>query len=153
EIGTLLSVAVDELGGSVPVRAMLVEPRTAKQMIDMVHIAADAGVDATQIYSLDMGHGGIASPPVIERYLSEVLEACTIPTVISTHYSVGYLIPVDLLAKLCERYDSIIGINCSTPDYYYLIRLLGYVDPRVEVHVGGPMQALSALALGATGYL
>jgi 4-hydroxy-tetrahydrodipicolinate synthase len=153
EIGQLLSVAVDELKGTVPVRAMLVEPRTAKQMIEMVGIAADAGVDATQIYSLDMGHGGIARPPVIERYLRDVLEVCPIPSVISTHMSVGYLVPVDLLAELCEEYDSIIGINCSTHDFPYLVRLLDQVDQRVEVHVGGPMYALSALALGGTGFL
>ena len=31
--------------------------------------------------------------------------------------------------------------------------MLDEVDPRVEVHVGGPMHALSALAMGGTGFL
>ncbi len=33
------------------------------------------------------------------------------------------------------------------------MRLLDELNPRVEVHVGGPMHTLSALAMGATGYL
>jgi 4-hydroxy-tetrahydrodipicolinate synthase len=83
-----------------------------------------------------------------------VLEQVEMPSVISTHFSVGYMIPVDLLCTLCDEYPSIIGINCSIgQDFTYLVRLLDEVDPRVEVHVGGPMHALSALAMGATGYL
>ena len=55
---------------------------------------------------------------------------------------------------MCNEYDSIIGINCSIgQDFTYLVRLLDEVNPRVEVHVGGPMHALSALAMGGTGYL
>ena len=76
------------------------------------------------------------------------------PAVISTHFSVGYMVPIDLLCTLCDEYDSIIGINCSIgQDFTYLVRLLDEVNPRVEVHVGGPMHALSALAMGGTGYL
>ena len=33
------------------------------------------------------------------------------------------------------------------------MRLLDEMNPRVEVHVGGPMHALSALAMGGTGFL
>ena len=45
------------------------------------------------------------------------------------------------------------GINCSTGDVRYLIELIDTVGDRVEIHVGGPFQALPALSLGATGYL
>jgi 4-hydroxy-tetrahydrodipicolinate synthase len=101
-----------------------------------------------------MGHLGQPGPGELDLYFSEVLDSIDIPAIISTHYSVGYMIPIDLLCRLCERYDSVIGINCSIgQDFTYLVRLLAELPPQVEVHVGGPMHTLSALAMGATGYL
>jgi 4-hydroxy-tetrahydrodipicolinate synthase len=35
----------------------------------------------------------------------------------------------------------------------YLVDVVAAVDGRADVHVGGPMHALGAIALGATGYL
>ena len=123
-------------------------------MIEFGRRVKDTGLDAMQVYSLDMGHLGIPRPQELDRYFREVLEQVEMPAVISTHFSVGYMIPVDLLVTLCDEYDSIIGINCSIgQDFTYLVRLLDEVNPRVEVHVGGPMHALSTLAMGTTGYL
>ena len=77
------------------------------------------------------------------------------PAVISTHFSVGYMVPVDLLVHAVRRLrldhrDQLLdrpGLHvprarCSTRSH-----------PHVEVHVGGPMHALSALAMGGTGFL
>ena len=154
EVDRLLQLAAEELRGAVPTRAMGVEPRTARQMIEFGRRVKDSGLDAMQVYSLDMGHLGMPRPEELERYFSDVLEQIDVPAVVSTHFSVGYMVPVDLLVKLCDRFDSIIGINCSIgQDFTYLVRLLDEVDPRVEVHVGGPMHALSALAMGGTGFL
>ena len=154
EVARLLTTAVEVLGGSVPVRAMGVEPRTARQMLELADVATAAGVDAMQIYSLDLGHLGMPRPEDLERYYVEVLDNVSISVVLSTHFSVGYLVPVDLLATLARRYDAVIGVNVSlTGDLTYLVQLLEALDPRVEVHVGGPIHALSALAMGATGYL
>ena len=90
----------------------------------------------------------------LEAYFREVLENIDLPSVISTHFSVGYMVPVDLLCKLCDEYESIIGINCSVrEDLVYLVRLLDELPSHVEVHVGGPMHTMSALAMGATGFL
>jgi 4-hydroxy-tetrahydrodipicolinate synthase len=146
-------IAVDELGGTVPVRAMGVEPRTAAEMIDYVASVTAAGVDATQIYSLDVGHGHRPSEAAVEAYLTEVLERTEIPAVISTHQSVGYKVPVTLLARLVERFDVVTGVTCSHQDLGYLAEIVDAVGERVEVHVGGPYQALTAWALGADGFL
>jgi 4-hydroxy-tetrahydrodipicolinate synthase len=154
EVDRLLAIAAEELVGKVPTRAMGVEPRTARQMIEFGRQVQGAGVDAMQIYSLEMGHLGIPRRQELDAYFREVLDALETPSVISTHFSVGYMVPIDLLCNLCDDYDSIIGINCSIgQDFTYLVRLLDEVNPRVEVHVGGPMHALSGLAMGATGYL
>src|SRR5918999_31463 len=49
----VLEIGVEELGGRVPVRAMGVEPRSAHEMVELGGVAAAAGVDALQVYSLD----------------------------------------------------------------------------------------------------
>jgi 4-hydroxy-tetrahydrodipicolinate synthase len=153
ETKRVLEIGAEELKGKVPVRGMGKEPRTAKEMIEFAKMVEAAGLDGMQLYSLDAGHGSVPSRGVLERYLTDVLEATSVPTIISTHMSVGYYIPVDLLAELCDRYPHIIGINVTNPDIRYLIGLLEQVGSRVETHVGGPMQGLTALAIGATGYL
>ncbi len=153
ETERLLRIAVDELKGKVPVRAMGVEPRTAKQMIEFLALAKDCGVDAAQVYSLDVGHDVAPTPQEAERYLSDVLEAADLPVAISTHFSVGYKQPIDLLARLVDRYPNIVGINCTHPDLHYLSTLIDQVADRVQVMVGGPMQGLTVLALGGHGYL
>jgi 4-hydroxy-tetrahydrodipicolinate synthase len=154
EVDRLLEVAMEELAGSVPVRAMGVEPRTAGQMLDFARQVERHGVPAMQIYSLDMGHLGQPKPEELEAYFVEVLDGVTTKTVLSTHFSVGYMVPVDLLASLCHRYGSVIGVNCSiSADLPYLVRLLDELPPHIEVHVGGPHHAMSAMAMGATGFL
>jgi 4-hydroxy-tetrahydrodipicolinate synthase len=146
-------IAVDEIGGTVPVRAMGVEPRTAAEMIDYVAEVTAAGVDATQIYSLDVGHGHRPTEAAIEAYLTEVLERTDIPAVLSTHQSVGYKVPVPLLVRLVDRFDVVTGVNCSHQDLGYLAEIVDAVGDRVEIHVGGPYQALTAWSLGADGFL
>jgi len=151
EMRRLLDVAVDTLGGRV--RAMGVEPRTAAQMIAFTDAAATAGVEACQIYSLDPGHGHRPTMAEVERYFTEVLDACPIPAVLSTHQSVGYRIPVPLVADLVARSPRVIGVNCSHPDIAYLGALVDAVGDRVDIRVGGALQAMTALGVGAHGFL
>jgi 4-hydroxy-tetrahydrodipicolinate synthase len=153
EVRRVLEIGAEELAGRVPVRAMGVEPRTATEMLALAKVVADVGLDAMQVYSLDQGHGNRPSDAEMERYYDDVLSACGVPVALSTHQSVGYLIPVDLIARLLDRHPHIVGVNCSTNDIPYLVQLLAAVDGRVDVHVGGPMHALTCLALGGQGFL
>ena len=153
ETARILEIGAEELGGKVPVRAMGVEPRTAGQMIELGRIAKAAGVEAMQLYSLDQGHGNRPRPDEFERYLRDVLDHVDIPVVLSSHQAAGYWIQPDLINRLVGEYDSIIGINATNQDVMYLIDVIAAVDGRADVHVGGPMQATIALALGAQGFL
>jgi 4-hydroxy-tetrahydrodipicolinate synthase len=153
EARRLLQIGIEELRGVVPVRAMGCEPRTAAEMLDYVRLAAEAGVDASQIYSLDQGHGHRPTRAEIQAYFEEILSGSDLPAVISTHQSVGYKVPVEMLAGFVERYPHVIGINCTHQDLGYLAEVIDAVGQRVDVHVGGPQQALIAWSLGATGYL
>src|SRR4029079_19594113 len=116
EARRVLEIGVEELRGRVPVRAMGVEPRSAREMIAYATVAADVGVDALQVYSLDVGHGNRPRSDELRRYLSDVLDAVTLPVVLSSHFSVGYALPPDLVAELAQQHDGIIGVNCSHDD-------------------------------------
>jgi len=152
ETSRVLEIGVEELRGHVPVRAMGVEPRTPAEMVARARRAEELGVDAVQLYSLDPGHGNRPSPRELERYLHDVLAATSRPVVLSTHESVGYLLPVELIASVVGD-ERVVGVNCSTNDVNYLVRVVEAVDGRADVHVGGPMHALTCLALGGQGFL
>lgn len=149
----VMEIAGEELSGLVPVRVMGVEPRTAGEAIELGRVTADVGLDAMQLYSLDMGHGYRPRRAELETYLTDTLDAVDCPVVISTHQSVGYRYPVELLAATVRRYEHVIGLNITSPDIGYLAAVIEAVDGAVDVHVGGPMHALTALGLGAQGFL
>jgi 4-hydroxy-tetrahydrodipicolinate synthase len=152
EMQRVVEIAVSELKGKVPVRAMGKEPRTAKEMIAFASMAGDAGADAVQIYSLDVGHGHAPTPEELEGYFEDVLSAVKAPLVLSTHQSVGYRISPDLIAALAKRHPHVIGVNCSHQDLGYLAAIIDGVKGK-PVLVGGPMQGPVALAMGGHGYL
>jgi len=149
----LLAIAAEELKGRIPVRAMGVEPRTAAEMIAFLKMAEAAGVEAAQVYSLDVGHGHAPTQEELDAYFAEVLESGDFPVILSTHQSVGYRIPAELVVGLARRYPRVVGINCTHPDLGYLAAVIDGAAGRIPVHVGGPMQGLTALALGGQGYL
>lgn len=153
ETKRLLAIAVEELKGRAPIRAMGVEPRTAKQMIDFLDTAAEAGVDAAQVYSLDVGHGHVPTPRELDAYFSEVLSNSDVPSVLSTHQSVGYVIPAQVIIELFDRHKQLIGLNISHQDPNYLRTLADALGDRIDICVGGPHQAPLALAFGAQGFL
>jgi 4-hydroxy-tetrahydrodipicolinate synthase len=148
----VFALAAEELSGRVPARAMGVEPRSAAEMIELATAAQKAGLDAVQVYSLDLGHGHISSGREVERYLRDVLGSVDVPLVVSTHQSAGYRIEPALLSSLRAEYPHLAGINCTHADLGYLAAVIDAAAGR-DVHVGGPAQALTAMALGATGYL
>jgi 4-hydroxy-tetrahydrodipicolinate synthase len=148
----VFAIAVEELKGRAPVRAMGVEPRTAAQMVDFLELAADAGMEAAQVYSLDVGHGHAPTNAELETYFDEVISKAPLPMVLSTHQSVGYRIAPELIVSLAGH-PQVLGVNCTHPDLGYLATVIDGVAPKKDVHVGGPMQGLTALAFGGQGYL
>ena len=136
-----------------PIRAMGVEPRTSLDMSEYLVMVRGTGVDAAQIYSLDQGHGHRPTRDEIHRYFDDVLRAIDFPAVLSTHQSVGYQVPVPMLIEFADRFDHLIGINLTHQDLGYLSAVIDALGDRLEIHVGGPHLALTALSLGGTGYL
>jgi 4-hydroxy-tetrahydrodipicolinate synthase len=153
EVTQLIAVAVDEVSGRTPLRAMGREPRTSEDMTHFLEQAAGAGVEAAQIYPLDMGHGKRPSMRELLKFYETVIPSTDLPVILSTHRAVGYFLPIELMMDLLERYDNVVGINCTNPDPYYLSDLLASAPPTLEIAVGGITQAVSALALGASGFI
>jgi 4-hydroxy-tetrahydrodipicolinate synthase len=149
----VLEVGAEVLAGAVPVRAMGVEPRTAAEVVELAEDAVAAGVEATQVYSLDLGHGYVPTAEEQRAYLRAVLDHAPGDLVLSTHQSVGYHYEPALVAELLGEYPRVVGVNVTHRDLVYVAEVVDAIDGRVDVHVGGPMHALGAISLGATGYL
>jgi 4-hydroxy-tetrahydrodipicolinate synthase len=152
ETGRLYTVVRETAGGRVPVIAMGCEPRTAAEFLRLVGVAEQAGLDAMQLYSVDMGHGNYPTDEELERYFRTLLEQTAIPARLSSHQAIGYLIPLPVVARLLEDFPQIEAVHC-TADLAYLRQLIALTAGRAQVLVGGPHQVLSALAFGGHGYL
>ena len=149
----VFEIGAEELAGAVPVRAMGVEPRTAAEVIELAEDAVAAGLDATQVYSLDLGHGYRPTADEQRAYLHTVLDRAPGELVLSTHQSVGYHYEPALVDELLTGNPHVVGVNVTHHDLVYIAEVVDAVDKRADVHVGGPQHALGATALGATGYL
>lgn len=139
------------VAGRVPICAMGFEPRNAAQLEPVIRAAEQAGLDAMQLYTLDPGHAMKATDAELERFFATLLEKLSIPAAISTHHYNG-LVPLPVLARLLDRFPNIRTIHC-TSEVNYLHQLVELVGGRAEILVGGPMQALSTLAIGGQGFL
>lgn len=153
ETEELFGLALGTMAGRQPVRAMGVEPHSAEDLLPVLRLAESVGLDGVQLYSLDCGHGNRPTAAEQERYFRTLLEAVELPAYISSHFAGGYLVPLDVLARLLDDYPHLSGFNVTTPDMGYLTRAVELADGRADVHVGGPLQALAAVAVGAQGFL
>jgi len=145
--------AKEAMGGKKQVRAMGVEPHSADESWELIKIAQSVGLDAMQLYSLDLSHGNQPTMPELERFFRTNLERMTIPAVISSHFMLGYAVPVDVIARLLADYPHLIGFNMTTQNMGYLLQVLDVCKGRADVHVGGPQQALAVMAMGGQGFL
>ncbi len=149
----VLEIAVEELKGKVPVRAMGCEPRVAGEMVEFLRAAGRAKVDAAQVCSIEIGHGSAPTLPEMEHYYRTVIESTSLPLYLSSHRAAGYFLPIDLVERLVERYAHIAGIAYSGPDSGYIAELIARVGDRIEVHAAGPANALTVLGLGGNGFM
>ena len=149
----ILAIAVEELKGKVPVYADGVEPHTTKEMVSFVRQVENSGVDAVRVMPIEIGHAAKPSVVELERYNSTVIEASGSPIIITSHQAVGYVLPIDLIERLLNRFPSIIGINYGGTDITYLAELIARVGDRISIHCAGPYNGLSVLGLGGNGFM
>ena len=157
EVERVLAIAVEVMRGKVPIRAMGVEPRNVKEMRYFLDMALTSGVDAIQIYSLDLGHGNkpsLGPGGELETYFRSAIEYTKgFPVVPSSHMAMGYNIPVDMLSRLVNDYENIIGLSFTSMSIPELSNHIDAVGDKIDIHVGGQMHALTCLGMGGAGYL
>lgn len=153
ERNRLLTIAVEELSGKVPVLADGVEPRNAREMVQFVRGIESIKVDAVRIMPLDPGHGSKPNPSEIERYHRTVAETTARPLILTSHQAAGYVLPIDLVERLVDRYKHIRGINYGGTDTTYLAELIKRLSGRIEVHCAGCTNGLTTLTLGGNGFM
>lgn len=151
ETGRFYESVVRAAAGRVPVCAMGVEPRNADQLRPIIRAAEQAKVDVMQLYTPDPGHSMKLTERELERFFATLLGEMTIPAAISTHVYNG-LVPLPVLGRLLDAFPNIVRIHC-TSEVNYLHQLVELAAGRCEILVGGPMQALSTLAIGGHGFL
>ena len=152
ETARFYELALEAAAGRISVRGMGVEPHTPGELRPLIQLAQSVGLDAMQLYAIDAGHANKLTPGEIERYYRDLLENMRIDAALSSHVFNG-LLSLDLIGALLDDYPHIVALNATSPELGYLSQLIELVDGRVDVHVGGPMQALTAVALGAQGFL
>lgn len=153
ERSAVMTIGREELKGHVPVRSMGCEWHNASDMVAYVREAEAHGMDAVHVYSLDMGHGAMPTPGEMQAYYDEVVGASSIPVVLSTHHVAGYMLPVDFVDRLVDRYEQIVGIVSATSNMSYQIALTQRLSDRIEVFCGGPAHGPNMIALGGAGFL
>lgn len=149
----MLAIAVEELKGKVGVLADGVEPRTTKEMVAYVRRIEHSKVDAVRIMPLDIGHGSKPTTPELEKYHSTIIDATSNPIILTSHDSAGYVLPLDLIERLVNRFPTVRGINYGGTDTTYLAELIRRVSDRIDVHCAGCTNGLVTLALGGNGFM
>jgi dihydrodipicolinate synthase/N-acetylneuraminate lyase len=149
----VLAIAVEELKGHVPVRAMGCEPRTVNEMIDFLKAAERAKVDAARIFSLDIGHGSKPGVGELEDYYSAAIGSVSLPVYLSSHHAAGYYIPVSLMQKLADKFSNFVGVAYGGPNIPSLAEIIEKLGDRLEIHCAGPGNALSVLGMGGNGFM
>ena len=149
----IMQIAVEELKGRTPIRAMGCEPRLIGDMIEFLQSAERIRMDAAQIFSLEIGHGSKPTRAELDRYYCSVIESTSIPLYLSSHQASGYFIPLDLIEKLAARYPHLTGVAYGGSDLDYLASLIRSMRGRLEIHCAGAYNAMTVLALGGNGFM
>ncbi len=153
ERNRILTIAVEEIGGKVPVFADGVEPRNARETLQFVREIESIKLDAVRIMPLEPGHGSKPNPLEIERFHRAVCEATSRPLILTSHQAAGYVLPIDLVERLADRYSHIHGINYGGTDTTYMAELIKRLAGRIQVHCAGCTNGLTTLTLGGNGFM
>jgi len=160
EVRRLYEIGVDELKGTAPVYAACLEHASTAVIIELAKESAVIGLDGAQVYPpAPADPSAVITAAEVERFFRDIFEAVTTP-VFLCNYLHGALsvdrpggkIPVELIARLVEDYDHIVGVNAGG-DLAYLGAVVEAVGKRTPVRTPGGAQLLDNLKLGGYGFI
>lgn len=144
----VLQVVIDEVDGKAPVIAGTGAPST-RETICLTRDAKDAGADAALVVS--PYYFKPDSRELFEHY-SRVIESTAIPVML---YNVpkftGYNLDPDVMVRLVEEYDQVVGIKDSGGSIAQISYLLDRVGRRTSVLAGTADVVLPCLLMGGKG--
>ena len=149
----IFTIAAEELKGKTPIRAAGCEPRGLRDIGAYLDAAARAGLDAAHIFQLDNGHTGKPGVAEMEAFYTRAIERAELPVVISSYPSMGYVVPLDLIAKLLDRFPRIVALRAGGGDLAWLAEAIRRFRGRVEVYSAGIPAIPPSILLGADGFL
>jgi 4-hydroxy-tetrahydrodipicolinate synthase len=144
----VLQVVVDEVNGKAPVIAGVGAPST-RETTFLAHDAQDIGANAliivTPYYFKPDGR------ELFEHY-SSVIESTSIPIIV---YNVpkftGYNLDPDVVVKLAEEYDQVVGVKDSMGSIAQISNLIRRVGGRLSVLAGSADIVFPCLLMGGRG--
>ena len=144
----VLHLVIDEVDGKVPVIAGAGAPST-RETIFLARDAADAGADAALIVPPYYFKPGIRE---LFAHYSHVIRSTDIPVIV---YNVpkftGYNLDTDVVVRLAEEYDQIIGVKDSGGSIGQISDLIRRIGARASVLAGTADLVLPCLLMGGRG--
>jgi 4-hydroxy-tetrahydrodipicolinate synthase len=152
----IYEVAVDEVGGTMPVCAAGIGlAGSTRQIADLARRAAAAGVDG--VYVLAPRPGPMAMrPDEVERYYRTVIESVECPVILSNNaFLAGYTVPLELFERLARDYGHVEAVLLvdGSGGPAALVQYVERLGDRVLVWSGAVTHVMTAHAMGARGVL
>jgi 4-hydroxy-tetrahydrodipicolinate synthase len=149
----VFAIAVEECQGKIPVRAAGFEPQSIRDAVEYLKAAERATLDAAHLFQLDNGHTGTPKPSEMESFYTQAISSTAIPVVLSSYPSLGYTLPLDLVARLLNKFPQIVALRDAGTDPAYLRELIAISEGRAEVYTTGVRHLMTSLYHGSIGFL
>jgi len=152
-----LEIAVDEVGGRVPLIAGISTTRT-REAAELARIAEAAGASALLVFPNEaLALGGQARPECARAHVGAIAEVSGLPIVLFQYPLAGGLgYPLETLLALCREFPTIRAIKdwCADPHLHERqLRELRALDRPVKVLTTHSMWLLPSLLMGCDGLL
>lgn len=144
----VLGVVIDEVNGKAPVIAGTGAPSTRETTL-LTRDAADAGADAVLIVS--PYYFKPDSRELFEHYSTVIRSTSVRVIVYNVPKFTGYNLDPDVIVKLAEEYDQVVGVKDSGGSIGQISDLISRVGERVSVLAGTADLVLPCLLMGGKG--
>jgi dihydrodipicolinate synthase/N-acetylneuraminate lyase len=153
ELDRIYRLAVEVSAGTVPVNANPPEGRTPARAIELAQLAARAGVDSVEIYTLDPGHGMAMTNRERDVYYDGILGQIDHPVTLSLQRPIAsnWQLSIEDIVTLAARHQNIEGVHVQAMTTQFRLMLKGALGKSVAVYGPAPT-ALQDSLLGLDGF-
>lgn len=152
ELRRVYRLGVATCKGKIPVHANPPEQLAARETLEHIALAIDAGVEIVNMYGPAGWHGFQPTPEEFFGFFDELLPQVRHPVALSPNPAVGRGVTPAMIAALCAKHGQIVAINLADQNDDYFIELKDCLQREVALNVqlSGSMHML---LLGASGVI